>query len=270
MPLVLVSTAHRYYICRSTFVFSAPVMRRALGLTITDVGLITSAFPAVYGVAKLFGGVIADVNSPRAVLAGGLIAVSVCNFLFALGSGNVAYFAALWGALGLVSSVGFPACAALLSNWFPPSIRGRAWGTLNISLNLGGLTAPVLVGGLASTFGWRYGIMVPAAIAMLAGCFTYLAVVDSPEDAGLVPESGKAAGKAAGKAEASSGEAEDGLVSRLNGAVAAFRRQLFDGVLTVRPIWLLAIAYFFVYVIRQGLTCRYHCAACHPSPEKNA
>jgi hypothetical protein len=56
-----------YYICRSTFVYSAPVMQKSLSLSLVDVGIITSVFPSVYGVAKLFGGVLADVNSPRVV-----------------------------------------------------------------------------------------------------------------------------------------------------------------------------------------------------------
>lgn len=42
-----------YYICRSTFVFAAPAMQTALGLSLTDVGIITSAFPTVYGIAKV-------------------------------------------------------------------------------------------------------------------------------------------------------------------------------------------------------------------------
>lgn len=49
---MLVSYA-TYYVCRSTFVFSAPSMQSALGLSITDVGIITSAFPTVYGIAKV-------------------------------------------------------------------------------------------------------------------------------------------------------------------------------------------------------------------------
>jgi hypothetical protein len=39
-------------------------MKSALNLSLNDIGIISSVFPAVYGVAKLFGGVIADVNSP--------------------------------------------------------------------------------------------------------------------------------------------------------------------------------------------------------------
>jgi MFS transporter, OPA family, sugar phosphate sensor protein UhpC len=242
-----------YYVCRSTFVFSAPSMQHALGLTITDVGVITSAFPAVYGVAKLFGGVIADVNSPRVVLAGGLLAVAAVNGAFALGTGSVIYFASLWALLGLVSSVGFPACAKLLSVWYSAAERGRAWGLLNISLNIGGLVSPVLIGGLASSVGWRAGVAVPAALAAVVAAVTYLSIADSPVATGLVaatPAQVKAATVAAAESEARG----NGVMARLEGAVEAFRRQLFEGVLTVRPVWNLAFAYFCVYIVRQGLT----------------
>lgn len=219
---------------------------------ITDVGVITSAFPAVYGVAKLFGGVLADVNSPRVVLSGGLLAVAAVNLAFSAGSGSVVYFAALWALLGLVSSVGFPACAKLLSTWYSAAERGRAWGLLNISLNIGGLISPVLIGGLASTAGWRAGVAVPAVAAAAVAAGTYLAVIDSP--AGMrLPEA--AAGDAVEPpSPAAPALPAGGVRARLGRAVDAFRRQLLDGVLTVRPVWNLAFAYFCVYIIRQGLT----------------
>jgi MFS transporter, OPA family, sugar phosphate sensor protein UhpC len=219
-------------------------MQKSLGLSLTDIGIITSVFPSVYGVAKLFGGVVADVNSPRVVFSGGLMAIAACNALFALG-GSVPYFAFFWAANGIVSSIGFPACARMLSSWFSSTERGFYWGILNVSLNIGGFISPILVGSAASAFGWRFGMIGPASIAAICGICSYLAIRDTPADAGLVrrPESDK-----------SNSIKHDGTSNKFTSAVATFRRQLIDGVLTVPPVWNLAMGYFFVYIIRQALT----------------
>lgn len=183
------------------------------------------------------------------------MAVALVNAAFALGTGSVAYFACLWAILGLVSSVGFPACAKLLSTWYSAAERGRAWGTLNISLNIGGLVSPVLIGGLASSMGWRYGIAVPAALAAAASVGTFFSVVDSPVAAGLrksTPAEAAAEKEAAHATLIDEADRPAGLLGRLSGAIAAFRRQLLQGVLTVPSVWLLAFAYFFVYIIRYA------------------
>lgn len=242
-----------YYLGRSTFVFSAPVMQRSLSLSLTDIGIITSVFPTVYGIAKLFGGVIADVNSPRIVFSGGLIAIGLCNVLFGIGSNSVPYFALLWGLNGIVSSIGFPACARLLSTWFSSTERGLYWGILNVSLNVGGFMSPLIIGSIASKAGWRYGMMLPAALAVATGLVTYLAIRDSPAHAGLALSQQPMSANSFKPDGNESAEAE-GLMGKLANAVAVFRRQLLQGVLTVPPVWNLAIAYHFVYIIRQALT----------------
>lgn len=241
-----------YYLGRSTFVFSAPVMQRSLNLSLSDIGIITSTFPTVYGVAKLFGGVIADVNSPRLVFSGGLVAIGICNILFGIGNGSVPYFALLWALNGVVSSIGFPACARLLSSWFSSTERGFYWGILNISLNVGGFLSPVVVGAVASRAGWRWGVLLPAFIAIVTGFVAYVAIRDSPAQVNLPPAYG--AVREQNPPELQTVSEKTSLMQKLTRAVEAFRRQLLDGVLTVRPVWNLAFAYHFVYIIRQALT----------------
>jgi MFS transporter, OPA family, sugar phosphate sensor protein UhpC len=226
-------------------VYSAPVMQKSLSLSLVDVGIITSVFPSVYGVAKLFGGVLADVNSPRVVFSGGLVAIAVCNALFAMG-GSLPYFAFFWGLNGIVSSIGFPACARMLTSWFSASERGFYWGILNVSLNIGGFLSPILVGSAASTFGWRFGMLCPAAVAAVCGVLCYFAIRDSPAHAGLGPVSQTTRQRTFAHIDAPS--------NKFRCALETFRSQLIDGVLTVPPVWNLAVAYFFVYIIRQALT----------------
>ncbi|GAB0497304.1 hypothetical protein MMPV_008636 [Pyropia vietnamensis] len=270
-----------YYLCRFSFGYSAPAMRADPSLvpplTMTAIGAITSAFPAVYGVSKLFTGVVADNFSPRLILAGGLFATAASNVAFAAG-GSVGWFVPVWALNGAVNSVGFPACARLLANWFGPAERGTWWGLLNVSLNAGGFLAPLVSGGAAAAWGWRAGLLVPAAVAAAVGALVLLAVADAPAAAGFVsgtrgvpagapppparrepPSVAPPAIVAAVAGSARPGEAAavvaalppPSLASRI---VHTLHTQLYRGVIRAPGILSLAASYFFVYIIRQSLT----------------
>lgn len=72
------------YLNRGTLTYSAPTMVAdpLLGLTKTDIGAMTSAFPAAYGISKFAGGMLGAAFSPTKMLAYGLMATSVVNVLF--------------------------------------------------------------------------------------------------------------------------------------------------------------------------------------------
>ncbi|PXF49013.1 putative hexose phosphate transport protein [Gracilariopsis chorda] len=213
-------------------------MQDKLNLSLQQVGLISSCFPAVYGVSKLFGGMAADLRSPRIMLSAGLLLAALCNVLFAAGN-SVPFFAILWGLNGLVSSVGFPACAKILSVWFSRSERGTYWGLLNVSLNVGGAVSPIIVGAAAAMFGWQYGMLVPAVMALGMAGLVLTAIQDSPQTAGL-PPTPLLPPPQKSKQESSPWK--------------TFVQQMREGILQERSVWLLAVSYFFVYVVRQALT----------------
>lgn len=231
-----------YYLTRFSFPFSAPIMQTSINLSLQQIGLINSCFPLAYGISKLFGGLVADLGSQRLILSAGLALAALCNILFTAAS-SVPYFAFIWALNGLVSSVGFPACAKLLSNWFSATERGTYWGILNVSLNIGGALSPIIIGTAAAKLGWRFGMLIPAVMALAMSAVAYVAIADSPKQAGLTPfepeEAPKKRGPEAGGFQAT---------------IAVFRTHLVEGVLHERAVWLLAGAYFFVYMIRQALT----------------
>ncbi|KAK1858989.1 hypothetical protein I4F81_001588 [Pyropia yezoensis] len=61
-----------YVLLRSAFTFVAPALRPALGLSLAQVGAISSVFPFAYGGSRLLTGVAADGASPAVTLAAGL------------------------------------------------------------------------------------------------------------------------------------------------------------------------------------------------------
>ena len=49
------------------------------------------------------------------------------------------------------------------------------------SQNLGGAVIPLLAGGAAAAYGWRYGMLIPGATGLVAGVGLLMAVRNSPQ-----------------------------------------------------------------------------------------
>ncbi|GBG00575.1 hypothetical protein Rsub_13356 [Raphidocelis subcapitata] len=248
-----------YYLTRNSLTYSAPTMvaDASLGLDIGQLGALASCFPLAYGASKLASGVLGARASPAALLAGGLAGTAAANAALASG-GGLPWFCSLWALNGALQGVGGPACARMLTAWFPARERGTYWAAWNIAHNLGGFAAPLVAGGCAATLGWRWGFWAPAALAAAVSGVVLLACKDSPEAAGFPPvEPRTAAAAAPAPAPASAAAAPAPAPAPAPDAAAApAPKSVWDAlvgdVLSRPELWGLAAAYFFVYLARQG------------------
>jgi hypothetical protein len=63
-----------------------------------------------------------------------------------------------WQSGGLrLQGLGSPACARILTSWYPDRERGTFWGFWTASNNIGGFLAPIIAGNAAAHYGWRCG-----------------------------------------------------------------------------------------------------------------
>ena len=62
----------------------------------------------------------------------------------------------------MLQGLGAPACARLLTSWYPDKLRGTFWGIWTASNNVGGFAAPIIAGTAARAYGWRYAL--PAVV----------------------------------------------------------------------------------------------------------
>lgn len=125
-----------YVVLRGTFTYIAPVLAKSLSLSISQLGLISSAFPLLYGFSRLLTGVLADRTSPSRALGAGLLAAGVVNIAMSTSS-SPALLASLWGLNGLVQGVGAGASAKILTSWHSRTERGKAWSLWSSSANIG-------------------------------------------------------------------------------------------------------------------------------------
>jgi OPA family sugar phosphate sensor protein UhpC-like MFS transporter len=229
-----------YYFTRKSFTFAMPGLIQELGFDKSQLGILASVLSITYGVSKFASGMIGDRINPRYMMAIGLMLTGVFNIFFGLSS-SILFFAIFWGLNGWFQGFGWPPCARFLTQWYSHSERGSWWSTWNVSHNVGGFLIPWVAGFALQYFGWRYAMYIPGVLCILAGFFLINRLRDTPQSLGLPPIE-KYRNDYVDKVEADGEEKE--LTSN---------RILVDYVLKNPYIWLLAVAYFFVYAVRTGI-----------------
>lgn len=146
------------YIDRNVIYALFEPIKQDLGLTDSQLGWLGSAYILVFSVAALPFGVLSDLRSRRAVIAGGVTVWSAFTFL----SGLVQSFGQLFtcrAAVGVGEAAYGPAASSLVADYFPGPRRAVAMGILSSGIALGGVLGLLLGGVLESIYGWRVAFM---------------------------------------------------------------------------------------------------------------
>lgn len=235
-----------YYFTRLSFTYVGLAMRSDLGLSMVQLGTISSLFPLAYMNSKFLSGVLSDLlGSPVLIFSLGLMCTGVLNIAFSIAN-TVPIFTLIWLLNGLFQGCGATPCNKMLVNWFPARSRGKWWSSWNASHNMGGFLIPLLAGGLAARYSWRAGMLGPGVIALVAGSLALIFMKDSPEKVGLPSAEEWATSRfasAAGNAEETKEtetEEEDG-------------ETIWKQLVRNKFLWAIAAMHFFIYFIRQGV-----------------
>jgi OPA family sugar phosphate sensor protein UhpC-like MFS transporter len=227
-----------YYFTRKSFTFAMPGLIADLGFDKSELGILASVLSIAYGMSKFISGVLADRSNPRYFMALGLFLTGLCNIFFGMSS-SLGMFIVFWGANGLFQGFGWPACARTLTNWYSHSERGAWWSATSVAHNLGAFITPWVVGLALQYYGWRAGMFFPGVVCMIGSLVLINRLRDAPQTLGLPPieEFRHDVQKVA-----------DELPEEKPST-----KELLKSVLTNKFIWLLGLAYFFVYVLRMGI-----------------
>lgn len=230
-----------YYFTRKSFTFAMPLLIKDLGFDKAQLGLIGSVLYITYGLSKFASGVMSDQSNPRFFMAIGLIITGFTNIFFGLSS-SLILFAILWGLNGWFQGWGWPPCARLLTHWYSQSERGTWWSVWSTSHNVGGFLIPIVVGYCASLWGWRYAMFIPGGLCILMGFVLMNRLRDTPQSLGLPSIEKYRNDYPVSAKEAERSEKE-----------LTTKEILFQYVLNNKWVWLLAIASFFVYIVRMAI-----------------
>lgn len=273
-----------FYLVRKNFSFALPGLTSDYGISKTALGSILTIAGLVYGVSKLVNGIIADRADGRWHMVTGLSVCTVCSILFAFGPAIAGWFpydftatlivvfSVLWIINNAFQGCGFPPCSRLLAHWVPSSELSTKQSIWNMSHSIGaaiaGLLCGVLIMGYMGTdmsgnadvvaqiatnlgldtdaprvvaasqhFGaWQWAFLIPGIIAAAGVLFVIICLRDTPKSVGLPELDGSGAGDTK-KASESTDNSE-------------YREFVKKHVYKNPVIWMLAIADFFVYIIR--------------------
>ncbi len=154
------------YVDRVNISVAAPLLRKEMGLSATDLGLIFSAFAYPYAAMQIFGGWLADKYGPRLILTVLSIIWAVATILTGLAWGltSLMVFRVL---LGIGEGGAFPSATRAMTHWFPPGERGFAQGITHSFARLGGAVAPPIVMAIVAWHGWRESFYILGAVSLL-------------------------------------------------------------------------------------------------------
>lgn len=227
-----------YYFSRKSFTFAMPSLIEDLGFSKGELGILASILSITYGWSKFLSGVLSDKSNPRFFMGMGLIITGILNFLFGMSS-SILFFAIFWGLNGYFQGFGWPPCARLLTHWYSQKERGTWWGFWNTSHSVGGALIPLVAAFCAHMWGWRYAMYVPGGLSILAGLFVMNRLRDTPRSLGLPSIENYKNDHPNPKLETNK--------------ELSSKEILLNHILKNKFIWLLAAAYFFIYIIRIGI-----------------
>ncbi len=146
------------------------LFKRAIDLSATQIGLLSSCMLIAYGISKGVMSSLADKASPKVFMACGLVLCVIVNV--GLGFSSAFWiFAALVVFNGLFQGMGVGPSFITIANWFPRRERGRVGAFWNISHNVGGGIVAPIVGAAFAILGsehWQSAsYIVPACVAVI-------------------------------------------------------------------------------------------------------
>ena len=277
-----------FYLIRKNFSFAMPGLTAEYGITKASLGGILSLAGFLYGLSKLLNGMLADRINGRWHMVVGLAVSTMTAFIIGFGAEIITYFtgvpegstpefvgkfiillSTLWIVNNIFQGCGFPPCSRLITRWVPAgelATKMSIWNTSHsIGAGLAGVLCGVLIMGMMGTnmsgnadvvatiaanlgkevtdpavesaalnFGaWKWAFIIPGIIAAVGVVFTAAILRDTPKSVGL-PEISEGNEKSEQKEESSA-------------ELSAFiRKHVWQNPI----IWALAVADFFVYVIR--------------------
>ena len=169
------------YIDRVCISQAAPLIRRDLALTESQMGWVFSAFTISYALFEIPGGWMGDRYGPRSVLmkvvvmwsiftaatgaAWNFVSMVVCRFLFGVGEAGC-----------------FPNVTKIFTIWLPSRERVRAQGILWLSARWGGAFTPLIVAWVLGFMTWRWAFVLFGSLGVFWAIGFYRWFRDRPSE----------------------------------------------------------------------------------------
>ena len=250
-----------FYFVRQNFSIAMPALEAELGLSKTQLGIFLTLNGVIYGVSRFINGMLADRYSRKRMMALGLLLSAIVNiaigFIPAVNSffnvldtggkatiGFVYILGSLWLINGYLQGMGYPPCSSLMAHWIKPSELATKQSIWNASHSIGAGLLALMIGGILGTYGnsaWQWCFWAPAVLAIFGAALIFFGLKDTPASVGLPNPEDMDAHKESNEPA----EVEDPEFTKL-----AYKKFVSKMAFGNPIIWIIAVADFFVYVIR--------------------
>lgn len=171
------------YMDRTTLAIANPEIRHDMGLSLSQMGLLLSAFPLTYALAQLPLGPVIDRLGSRLLLGFGVALWSVAQAL----AGLAASAGQMWACrilLGVGEAPTMPSCTKVVRRWFNVASRGKPVGIFTGANHLGQVIAAPVLTVMMLVMGWRWMFAIMGFLGLIF-VITWFLFYRDPADAGL-------------------------------------------------------------------------------------
>lgn len=149
-----------------------PILLAAKNFSISEIGIITAVYPAVWGIGQLFTGKMADKFCKKDLLWLGMALQAVALILFAVAQ-TMFHFVALSVILGWGTAMVYPTFLATVAENTHPQDRAKSIGIFRLWRDMGYAIGALLTGIIADFFGMNASIIFIAALTFASAVIIY-------------------------------------------------------------------------------------------------
>jgi len=153
---------------RATIAIANPLIRQDLGVSVSQMGWLISAFLWAYAWTQLPLGLVMDRVMPRRMLGVAVLFWSLAQGLAGFASGFGQLFS-LRLMLGLGEAPQVPTCAKIIRGWFGRRDRGLPTAMFTGSFQFATAVAAPLLTWIMITFGWRDMFKIMGLLGLVSG-----------------------------------------------------------------------------------------------------
>jgi sugar phosphate permease len=176
------------YIDRVNISVAAPIIRREMAISNTQLGVALSAFGVCYAFLQIVNGYLGDRFGPRKVLSIlgvlwslGTLATSLASGFYSLVASRVL--------VGLGEAGTIPTATRAMSIWIPRQHRGFAQGFTHTSARFAAAVTPLLIVAMIPVVGWRGSFAILGLVSFAWAIVWYLYFRDDPRThPGVTPQ----------------------------------------------------------------------------------
>lgn len=147
-----------------------PIMLHQKHFSLMDIGVITSVYPAVWGLSQIITGKLADLVSKKQLLFWGMLlqAVAIAYLIFASSYTEMILVSIF---LGIGTAMVYPTFLATISDYTHAYDRAKSLGIFRFWRDSGYAIGAIITGLTADYFGATFAILIIALLTLISAIF---------------------------------------------------------------------------------------------------